>query len=195
MPLLFLVASFAIEPPTVVAQKVKDENGSRRFYPDDPLWQDPDSMDIAPVKEFDLYFEYDFLENTFGDPAQFDGPAVNVNTLDEVPDSSWFTNRLGRGDMTIEELVRGPDTVEGPAPGVWQVTGRPSAGITPKFTIRHVPDQARSDPHGGAALRRGDHLHEDFSRHRLPRARELPGQHRYVAARGRAGGTIPLRYW
>ncbi len=134
--LLFLMASFAIEPPTVVAQKVKDENGSRRFYPDDPLWQDPDSTDIAPVKEFDLYLDYDLLQNSFSDPAQFDGPAVNVNTLDEVPDSSWFTNRLGRGDMTIEELVRGPDTVEGPAPGVWKVTGRPSAGITPKFTIR-----------------------------------------------------------
>ena len=26
-----------------------------------------------------------------------DGPALNVNTLDEVPDSSWFTNRIGRG--------------------------------------------------------------------------------------------------
>jgi len=47
------------------------------------------------------------------------GPALNVNTLGEVPDSSWFTNRLGRYDMTIDEVVRGPNQVEGPAPGIW----------------------------------------------------------------------------
>jgi hypothetical protein len=38
--------------------------------------------------------------------------------------------------MSIDEVVRGPDTVDGPAPGLWSVTGRPTAGITPKFTIR-----------------------------------------------------------
>jgi hypothetical protein len=53
-----------------------------------------------------------------------------------VPDSSWFTNRLGRHDMTIDDVVRGPNQVDGPAPGMWHVTGRPDSGITPKFTIR-----------------------------------------------------------
>ncbi len=31
-----------------------------------------------------------------------DTPARNVNTLDEVPDSSWFTNRIGRRDLTVD---------------------------------------------------------------------------------------------
>ena len=35
--------------------------------------------------------------------------AMNVNTLDEVPDSSWFTNRIGRREIPLDELVRGPD--------------------------------------------------------------------------------------
>ena len=35
-------------------------------------------------------------------------PALNVNTLDEVPDSSWFTNRIGRQRLSREALVRGP---------------------------------------------------------------------------------------
>lgn len=35
--------------------------------------------------------------------------AVNVNTLDEVPDSSWFVNRIGRREMSHAELARGPD--------------------------------------------------------------------------------------
>ena len=26
---------------------------------------------------------------------------MNVNTLDEVPDSSWFTNRIGRREIPI----------------------------------------------------------------------------------------------
>ena len=35
--------------------------------------------------------------------------AQNVNTIDEVPDSSWFTNRIGARALTIEELVARPD--------------------------------------------------------------------------------------
>ena len=53
-----------------------------------------------------------------------------------MPDSSWFTNRIGIRNMTIEEVLRGPDTIDGPAPGPWEVIGRPTAGITPKFAIR-----------------------------------------------------------
>ena len=56
---------------------------------------------------------YDFVVNTFGKPGERrDVRAMNVNTLDEVPDSSWFTNRIGRRDMSIAEIVRGPDRVE-----------------------------------------------------------------------------------
>jgi hypothetical protein len=45
--------------------------------------------------------------------------------------------------MTIDEVVRGPNQVDGPAPGMWHVSGRPDSGITPKFTIR----DARGDTH------------------------------------------------
>ena len=121
---------------TAPAQQVTGEAGARRFFPDDPLWQDSDSLDIPSVEEFELLEDYDFVENSFGDPASFDGPAVNVNTLDEVPDSSWFTNRIGAHEMSPSEILTGPNTTDGPAKGVWTVTGRPWAGITPKFTIR-----------------------------------------------------------
>jgi len=73
---------------------------------------------------------------TFGDTVKSRGRALNVNTLDEVPDSSWFSNRLGQRDMTIDEILRGPNQVDGPADGMWHVTGRPDSGITPKFTIK-----------------------------------------------------------
>ena len=100
------------------------------------MWRDDDMRDIAPVEMFDLSKSYEFLNETFGETARSHGRALNVNTLGEVPDSSWFTNRLGRFDMSIDDIVRGPDTVDGPAPGAWQITGRPDGGITPKFTIR-----------------------------------------------------------
>ena len=108
----------------------------KRFYPDDPIWRDTDTRDIPPVAVFDLSKSYEFLHETFGHTVKSRGRALNVNTLDEVPDSSWFANRLGRHEMTIDEIVRGPNQVDGPAPGIWHVTGRPDDGLTPKFTIR-----------------------------------------------------------
>nr|HPQ81411.1 hypothetical protein [bacterium] len=34
--------------------------------------------------------------------------AQNVNDFDEAPDSTWFTNRIGRREMTDRELKAGP---------------------------------------------------------------------------------------
>jgi hypothetical protein len=109
---------------------------ARRFYADDPLWQDDDRRDIPKVEKWNLSPTYDLVENTFGNPARSRGPALNTNTLGEVPDSSWFTNRIGITPMTIDQLVKGPGDIAGPAPGPWTIIGRPGAGITPKFTIR-----------------------------------------------------------
>jgi hypothetical protein len=40
--------------------------------------------------------------------------AAGVNALDEVPDSTWFTNRIGIRDMTLPELTAGPVTLDSP---------------------------------------------------------------------------------
>ena len=48
----------------------------------------------APIEDSN---GYDFVVNTFGHPGERrDVRALNVNTVDEVPDSSWFTNRIGQ---------------------------------------------------------------------------------------------------
>jgi hypothetical protein len=135
---LGLVIGLAVASSGLGAQQLESWTKSQatRLYADDPIWQDRDSEDIPPVAEFDLSKSYEFVHETFGNSATSYGPALNVNTLGEVPDSSWFTNRLGRHEMTIEDVVRGPNQVDGPAAGMWHVTGRPDAGITPKFTIR-----------------------------------------------------------
>ena len=120
---------------SVMAQTVPGPR-SARFYPDDPLWHDDDMRSIAEPAKHDLSKSYEFVANTFSETARSFGAALNVNTLGEVPDSSWFTNRIGQQDMTVDDVLRGPNQVDGPAPGPWLVTGRPESGITPKFTIR-----------------------------------------------------------
>jgi hypothetical protein len=135
MPRTLVFAALVVGAIATAARLGAQQPGPR-YYPDDPIWRDNDTRDIPPVAVFDLSKSYEFLNETFGESVRSRGRALNVNTLDEVPDSSWFTNRLGRHDLTIDAVVRGPNQVDGPAAGAWMVTGRPDSGITPKFTIK-----------------------------------------------------------
>ncbi len=62
--------------------------------------------------------------------------AQNINTIDEVPDSSWFTNRIGTTTVTAEELVRGPNVGAPPDPSKWVVIREKTSGVHPGFTAR-----------------------------------------------------------
>ena len=70
-----------------------------------------------------------------GDPAP-NVRARNINTIDEVGDSSWFTNRIGTRPVSIEEAARGPLTGDGPVPGTWTITRPKEAGAAPGFTMQ-----------------------------------------------------------
>lgn len=112
-------------------------SASLTYYPDDPIQIDPETRDAARVGARDLSDPYDFVENTFLKRGDHDNTrALNVNTVDEVPDSSWFTNRIGRTPLSVEDIVRGPNVSGGPATGPWTVTSGKSDGITPGFTVR-----------------------------------------------------------
>jgi hypothetical protein len=64
-------------------------------------------------------------------------PAASVNALDEVPNSSWFTNRIGLFTLTPEEAARGSVRYEGPdRDGPWTVIRAKTEGVTPGFSIR-----------------------------------------------------------
>ena len=123
--------------PVVVAAVVSSRGATPKFFPDDPITADVETQDASGVASQDLSDPYDFLENTFMNPADTANiRAENVNTLDEVPDSSWFTNRILARPMTVDEIVRGPFTGNGPAEGPWRVVGGKTEGITPGMTIR-----------------------------------------------------------
>src|SRR6185436_20324035 len=101
---------FSRAPIVVVALFVALAQDSRtavpRFFPDDPIQTDNDAaFDASPAVPIEGSNGYDFAEHTFGKPGdRRDIRAVNVNTMDEVPDSSWFTNRIGVRAMSLAEI-------------------------------------------------------------------------------------------
>jgi hypothetical protein len=63
--------------------------------------------------------------------------AANVNALGEVPNSTWFTNRIGLFPLSAEDIARGPNRSKGPSrEGPWTVVGAKTEGVTPGFTVR-----------------------------------------------------------
>lgn len=109
-----------------------------KFFSDDPLQREPETQDASKVQPWDIDLFWDLAANLFGrpgDPAP-DVRARNINTIDEVPDSNWFTNRIGAHPVTIEEAARGPLTGTGPAPGTWSITRAKQAGFAPGFTMQ-----------------------------------------------------------
>jgi len=73
---------------------------------------------------------------TYVDMASGPPAAQDTNNFGEVVDSSWFTNRLGRAPMSKEEVARGPDRLEGPAPGPLTVLSSKTEGATPGVVVR-----------------------------------------------------------
>jgi hypothetical protein len=154
----FLGATLTIA--AILAWPVAAGQRAPKFYDDDPLWRVPDSQDASMVAPAEIDLVVDLTFNLFGkpgDPAP-DVRARNLNTVDEVPDSSWFTNRAGRVPLTPADVARGPDTTDGPAPGPWTVTSAKSDGVTPGFTIKDTAGTRwflKFDPPGYRAMATG----------------------------------------
>ena len=61
--------------------------------------------------------------------------AANANAFDEVPNSSWFTNRNHVRAVPVAELRQGPDSVFLPAKP-WTITHAKQGGWSPGFQIK-----------------------------------------------------------
>jgi hypothetical protein len=109
-----------------------------RFYPDDPLQTDADAaFDASRVVATEDTGGYDFIVNSFGEAGQrANVRAGNINTIGEVPDSSWFLNRIGRGDLPIEAIQRGPNRADTVSLDGWVVSGGKSTGVQPGFQMK-----------------------------------------------------------
>jgi len=116
---------------------------SKDFYPDDPLWREPAPRPVKQVEKREVDDLYDFLLNSLVLPRREEKivrhgsvKALDVNTLGEVPDSAWYTNRQRECRMTLEELKRGPGNRTPPsATGPWHVISAKTDGVMPGFLI------------------------------------------------------------
>jgi hypothetical protein len=114
---------------------------AQKFYDDDPLLKEPPPLSVEQIKGRRISDLYDFFHNTFKKPGEHQVrgkllPAGAVNTLGEVPDSAWYTNRHYFHPMSLEELLRGPGTDHPPDTSqALSVVSAKTEGITPGFTI------------------------------------------------------------
>ncbi|NUP11101.1 MAG: hypothetical protein HOW73_34075 [Polyangiaceae bacterium] len=85
------------------------------LFEDKPIvWRVDDDRSIAEPKErhYNRYTHYgDVFFGRAVDRAlslPYAKPPRDINALDEVPDSTWFENRIGRYDLTPADVARGP---------------------------------------------------------------------------------------
>jgi hypothetical protein len=82
------------------------------------VWRVDDQKDVPekpaprPFAE-KIYFFDAFVYDPVAHALRVPPPrhAMDVNALDEVPDSTWFENRIGRRELSVADIVRGPNTV------------------------------------------------------------------------------------
>ena len=123
-----------------------DTRRAPMFAPDDPRPADDDSrFDASGAIRRDLGRYADFVLNTYRAPGdQRLLPAQNVNTMGEVPDSSWFTNRIGATGMPLAAIVRGPDRHERLDATRWIIVEGKESGRQPGFRAVNAADPART---------------------------------------------------
>ena len=107
-----------------------------RFYPDDPIAREPESRDASKAAPFEHSQLYELMFNLFVNAKHEPSGlrAKNINTIDEVADSSWFTNRIGTRPLTAEDITRGPNVGAPPDPSKWVLIREKTAGAHPGFT-------------------------------------------------------------
>lgn len=106
---------------------------SPRFLPDDPITRVPEVPLLYQTKPQEVDELYDFAFNSVHYKVPPPTPSLGINTLGEVPDSSWYTNR-DLLSMTREQLQRGARSGGGPVPP-FTVVGAKTDGVSPGFRM------------------------------------------------------------
>jgi len=115
-----------------------------------PAGAAPDSTGRAPIARTYSY-AYDLFDHSLIRPAtraldaargirKMTGhprEAANVDEHDQVRlPSTWWQPRIGFRVVTTEQLLAGPGTGSGPAPGRWTVSHGKDQGVTPGFQVK-----------------------------------------------------------
>jgi hypothetical protein len=107
---------------------------AQQFLPDDPLTRTPEVAAVRKINVQDINALYDFAHNSFRYKNHGQSDSLGINTLGEVPDSSWFTNR-NISSLSTEELKKGGRVHGDPQPP-YTVVAAKSEGVSTGFRIR-----------------------------------------------------------
>jgi hypothetical protein len=132
---------FPLAPPVVRDQDLDLVEAACHADPDDPK-----KVTCAP-EAYESSFSWDAADNSIFLPVSrffavtSGGEATNVNAFDEVPDSSWFVNRIGASPLEPEEAARGfcpagPELVTEPPDGAWLIDHGKDNGANPGFRVK-----------------------------------------------------------
>ena len=176
----------------------------QRFYPDDPLWRDPETQDAAARPPIDLSDRYDVVENSFLGAGERAQPARRERQharrgarLDLVHQPARAARRCRRRSRD-----QGPDTGTGPAAGPWTIVAGKTEGVSPASPSATPPAQiyfVKFDPPSNPEMASGAeviatkflhaagyHVPENYLGHVRPRS---AGDRRGRAGRPRTAGS------
>src|SRR5262245_52578420 len=95
----------------VLAHAQSPATVSTKVHADAAVWHEAAPRAVGEVRHCAVNDLYDFVDNRFVVPAKYDktlkegaSPAGDINTMGEVPDSSWYTNRHWLRRMSLSEL-------------------------------------------------------------------------------------------
>jgi hypothetical protein len=112
-----------------------------RFRDAPPIWRVDDDQPISEPKEREYnakeYFAKIFVIERINRALELHDqePAGNANSLEEVPDSTWFQNRVGVRPISPAEAARGLDAGGPPRAPFTIVSGKVGGG-NPGFIIK-----------------------------------------------------------
>ncbi len=125
-----------LDPVSIPCRPHAEKEGVQVCHPEPYessfAWDGADHLIFRPVSRFFAV-----------DPG---GEAVNVNSVDEVPDSSWFVNRIGRRTMGFDKLVSGlcaggPTLDPSDPDGSWVIDDGKSDGANMGFRVQDESGQ------------------------------------------------------
>jgi len=139
IPIVCVGLGLALTLPALVTLFGCASGGSLRFADRPPVAvvDDTRPIPVPDQPEFDknAYF-FDVLLRrpaVGGLEAGYNGPAGDVNAMDEIPSSSWFTPRLGYREVTPGELLHGVEVIGPPQPPVTVIDAKPEGN--PGFIV------------------------------------------------------------
>jgi hypothetical protein len=130
----------AAVPLIAIALGVSTAGASLSFGPDDPVAILREAKDASGVRAREIGHLRDGWDGIRAVGDRSVRKALDVNTIDEVPDSSWFENRIGARALSTADVAAGPNG-HGPAAGPWTVTSAKTEGITPGLQMKDSTGQ------------------------------------------------------